>query len=146
MDNSSNPNWTRAKGSSPEKNATSKKELLTLTPGNVADGRCWSRWWWWWVRTSRANHKSMCQHFGVLRVKHRKTSLNRQPSAYTCGGGGSRFSPNTSHVIWKQTVNSTRSKQVIRPPQFTARNFIFFRWTAVRNILQHYFGSGEDDK
>jgi hypothetical protein len=29
----------RAKGSLPEKNTTVKKELLTLTLGNVADGR-----------------------------------------------------------------------------------------------------------
>jgi hypothetical protein len=29
----------RAKGSLPEKNTSSKKELLTPTPGNVADGK-----------------------------------------------------------------------------------------------------------
>ncbi len=67
-DNSSKPNWTRAKGSLPEKNTTSKNELLILTPGNVADWRSWSRWWWWWVRTSQANQKSMWQCFRVLRV------------------------------------------------------------------------------
>jgi hypothetical protein len=39
LDNSFKPNRTRAKGSPPEKNTTSKKELLTLTPGNVAGGR-----------------------------------------------------------------------------------------------------------
>ncbi len=44
--------------------------------------------------------------FCVLRVKRRKASLNRQPSAYTCMGGA-RFSLNTSQVIWKQTVNAT---------------------------------------
>jgi hypothetical protein len=38
LDNSSKPNRTRAKDSSPEKNATRKKELLTLSPGNVAEG------------------------------------------------------------------------------------------------------------
>jgi hypothetical protein len=43
LDNSCKPNQTRAKGSPPEKNTTSKKELLTLTLGNVAEGRCWSR-------------------------------------------------------------------------------------------------------
>ncbi len=37
LDNSSKPNLTRAKGSLPEKNTTSKKELLTLTLGNVAE-------------------------------------------------------------------------------------------------------------
>ncbi len=31
----------------------------------------WWRWWWW-ARTSRANHKSMWQHFGLLRVKCKK--------------------------------------------------------------------------
>jgi hypothetical protein len=38
LDNSSKPNQTRTKGSPPEKNTTNKKELLTLTPGNVAEG------------------------------------------------------------------------------------------------------------
>ncbi len=38
LDNSSKLNRTRAKGSLPEKNTTSKKELLTLSPGNVAEG------------------------------------------------------------------------------------------------------------
>jgi hypothetical protein len=38
LDNSSKPNRTRAKGCLPEKNTTHKKELLTLTPGNVAEG------------------------------------------------------------------------------------------------------------
>ncbi len=35
LDNSSKP---RAKGSPSEKNTTSQKELLTLIPGNIADG------------------------------------------------------------------------------------------------------------
>ncbi len=35
LGNSSKPSRTRAKGSPPEKNTTSKKELLTLTPGNM---------------------------------------------------------------------------------------------------------------
>ncbi len=40
-DNSSKPNRIRAKGSPPEKNTTSKKELLTLRNfDNVAEGRC----------------------------------------------------------------------------------------------------------
>jgi hypothetical protein len=38
LDNSSKHCRTRAKGSPPEKNTTSKKELLTLSPGNVAEG------------------------------------------------------------------------------------------------------------
>jgi hypothetical protein len=33
------PNQTRAKESPPEKNTTSKKELLTITLGCVAEGR-----------------------------------------------------------------------------------------------------------
>ncbi len=36
--NSYKPNRTRVKGSPPKKNATSKKELLTLSPCNVAEG------------------------------------------------------------------------------------------------------------
>ncbi len=43
---------------------------------------------------------------GVLRVKCQKASLNRWPIACT-GGGGARFSPNTSHVIQKWSVNAT---------------------------------------
>ncbi len=39
LDNSSKPNQTRAKGSLPEKNTTSNKVLLPLTPGIVAEGR-----------------------------------------------------------------------------------------------------------
>jgi hypothetical protein len=48
QDNSCKPNQTRAKGSQPENNSIAKKELvtltdkkhpLTLTPGNVAQGR-----------------------------------------------------------------------------------------------------------
>jgi hypothetical protein len=38
LEKSSKPNWIRAKGSPPEKNTTSKKELLTLSLGNVAEG------------------------------------------------------------------------------------------------------------
>jgi hypothetical protein len=39
LDNSSKPNQTRAQGSPPEKNTTDKKDLLTITPSNVAEGR-----------------------------------------------------------------------------------------------------------
>jgi hypothetical protein len=38
LENSSNSNRTRTKGSPPEKNTTRKKELLTPTPGNIAEG------------------------------------------------------------------------------------------------------------
>jgi hypothetical protein len=38
LDKSSKPNLRRAKGSTPEKNTTSKKELLTLSLGKVAEG------------------------------------------------------------------------------------------------------------
>jgi hypothetical protein len=38
LDNSSKPIRTRAKGCPSEKNTTSMKELLTLTPGYVTDG------------------------------------------------------------------------------------------------------------
>jgi hypothetical protein len=56
------------------------------------------------VRICRANHKSMWQRFRVLRVKHQKASLSRRPGASTCGGVA-WFSPNTSHVIRKRTVD-----------------------------------------
>jgi hypothetical protein len=38
LGNSSKSNQTKAKGSPPEKNTTSKKELLTLTLGSIAEG------------------------------------------------------------------------------------------------------------
>jgi hypothetical protein len=38
LENSSKPNQIRAKGSPPEKYTTSKKDLLTLSPGNFAEG------------------------------------------------------------------------------------------------------------
>ncbi len=110
-----------------------KKELLTLTPGDGGDGRRWSRWQWWWVRTSRANHKSMWQHFWVLRVKRQKVSLNRWPIAYTVGGGLSSH-PTPSHVIRKWTVNTTLTK-VIRLTWRTARNFHIFRLSAVHQMF-----------
>jgi hypothetical protein len=34
----------------------------------------------------------------------------------------------------------------MRHTQSTARNFIFYKQTAVCTILQHYFGIGEDDE
>ncbi len=65
-----------------------------------ADGRSWNQWRWQWVGTSWANHKSMWQCFGVLRVKCQKASLNRRPNAYTSRGGlGSHPTP----VTWYET-------------------------------------------
>jgi hypothetical protein len=84
------------------------------------------------VRTSQANQKSMWQCFRVLRVKCQNASLNRRPSAYTCRGGG-RGSVLTQY----------QSQWVIRLTWHTARNFTFYRRTAVCNNLQHYFGSGD---
>ncbi len=39
LDNSWKPNQTKAQGNPPEKNNTDKKDLLTLTLSNVAEGR-----------------------------------------------------------------------------------------------------------
>ncbi len=111
-----------------------KKELLTLSPGNIAEGS-WSLWRWWWVRTSRANHKSMWQHFGVLRVKHQKTSLNRRPIPSTCRGGGGLCSQPIS-VTWHGNGWSMQhSRRVIRPAWRTATNFMFYSKFAVHNIF-----------
>jgi hypothetical protein len=38
LENNSKPNRTRVIGSLPEKITTSRKEILTLSPGNVAEG------------------------------------------------------------------------------------------------------------
>ncbi len=70
----------------------------------------WRQWWWWWVRTSRANNKSMWQHFGVLRVKHQNVGLTRWPTAYTGGEGRLGSHPSPNHVIGKRTVNTTLAK------------------------------------
>jgi hypothetical protein len=60
------------------------------------------------------------------------------------GGWGAHFSPSTCHMM-----GSGRSTQqpgrVIGPAKRTATNFIFHSRFAVHNILQYYFGTGEDD-
>ncbi len=136
-------NWERAKSSPPEKNTIREKELLTLPSGNVAEGRCWSWWWWWWVRTSWV-HVTLFRGTGV---KHQKASLNRRPSAYTLGGLSSHPSPVTDTETDSQCKTRDGSSgwpsALLEISYFTG---IFYRWTVVRNILQHYFGSGEDDE
>ncbi len=58
------------------------------------------------------------------------------------GGPGSHPTPN--HVMGN--LQSTRhSLWVIRPAQHMAKNSIFYSRSAVPNILQYYFGIGEDD-
>jgi hypothetical protein len=59
------------------KSTTDKKERIACSKSKWwCRWEKWRRWrWWWWVRTSRANHNSMWQHFGVLR--HPKVGLNR---------------------------------------------------------------------
>jgi hypothetical protein len=82
-----------------------KKELLTLTPGDDAEGRSEGDD----DRSEQVNadHNSMWQYFRVLRVKHKK--VGRQPNVYTVGGGvGSHPTPN--HLIGKRTVNMTLMK------------------------------------
>jgi hypothetical protein len=58
------------------------------------------------ISDNQSSQSQSCQHFGILRVKHQKASLNGRPIAYT-EGGRAQFSPNTSHVIRKRTVNGT---------------------------------------
>jgi hypothetical protein len=88
----------------------------------------------------------MWQRLGVLRVKCQKASLTRQPGACTCVRGS--VLNHTSHVIWKLTVNISyiTLTWVIRPIWHSATNFIFYSKFAVHNILQHYFGTREDDE
>ncbi len=74
LDNSPNPNWTRAKGSPPEKNTTTKKELLTqlwvtLQKGDAGDSDDDDKWEPVEPITSPW---SMWQRFGVLRVEGQK--------------------------------------------------------------------------
>jgi hypothetical protein len=120
-------------------------DQITLSMGNVAEGSWWSRWKRWWVRTSRANHRSMWQRFAVLRVKRQKASLNRQPSASTYGRGGSFLSKHQSHDIEADGQCNThdgssgKSGTLLQISYFTDK-------FAVHNILQYYFGTGEDNK
>jgi hypothetical protein len=88
-----------------------KKELLTLAMGDVAYGWRWRQWLWWWVRISQADHKSMWQHFEVLRFKSQKVCLNRRQLTILQGGGGGLSShPTPGHVIRKWTVNTSLKK------------------------------------
>jgi hypothetical protein len=135
LDNSFKLNRQRAKGSLPEKKTTVRKELLTLTPGNVADGRSWSQWRWWWVRTSQADHKSMWQHFGVLRVKCQEANLNRWPCAYTCIQHQTRDTETDSQ---RNTHDGSSGW-----PGALLENSIFYRWIAVCNILHILLGLGK---
>jgi hypothetical protein len=64
-----------------------KERLLTLDSGCWCRREGWSRWRWRWVRTSHADHKSMWQCFGVLRVKRQKVGVNRWLKAHNAGGG-----------------------------------------------------------
>ncbi len=74
-----------------------KKELLTLTPGDSAEGRNegdddndgWE--------PGCSDHKSMWQRFGVLRIKCQKVGLNMWASALYCRGGGGLVL--TQHLI-----------------------------------------------
>jgi hypothetical protein len=67
----------RANNSPPEKGTTDKKKGIVYSRlGWQCRREKWSWWWWWWwVRISHADHKSMWQRFGVLRVKHQKVGL-----------------------------------------------------------------------
>jgi hypothetical protein len=76
--------------------------------------------------------------FGVLRFKRQKAGLNRQPGAYTCGRGGAWFSPNTSHMMQKRTVNATLRMGHQADPAHCYISYITDEFT-VHNIIQHYF-------
>jgi hypothetical protein len=117
-----------------------KKELLTLAPGDACRWEKLKLMKIWWVRTSRANHKSMWQHFGVLKVRRQKASA--RPSAYTCRGG---LVPIQHQSCDMETDGqcTTRDGSSARPGTLLENSY--FRWIAVRNILWHYLQSGEDD-
>jgi hypothetical protein len=55
---------------------------------------------------SPANHKSMCQGLGVLRVKRHKASINRQPHCLYMRGGGSVL---TQHQSRDTEMDSQRN-------------------------------------
>ncbi len=50
---------------------------------------------------------SPCDSISGYRGLSTKNRLNRRPGASMCRGGGTQFSPNTSHELWKRTVNAT---------------------------------------
>ncbi len=65
------------------KSTTDKKERIAYSNSRLPCRWEKWRWWrWWWVGISCVNHKSMWQHFRVLRVKNQKVGLNRRPIAY----------------------------------------------------------------
>ncbi len=89
----------------------------------------------------------MWQRFRVLRVKRQKVSLYRQPSAYTvpAGVGGLRSHPtpvtwhgnrqSMQHLWWVITLAGALLQFAHLTDEFV-----------VHNMLQYYFGTGEDDE
>ncbi len=88
----------------------------------------WWCWWrWWWVRTGWASQTSMWKCCGVLKDKHQKVSSNRQPSTYTCRGGGSAFNQHQSRDTETDGYCNTCDGSPGRPGALP-RNVIFYRW------------------
>jgi hypothetical protein len=81
---------------------------------------------------------------GYWGLSAKKASLNRRPIAYTAGGGGAQFSPNTSHVIRKRMVNATLVTGHQADPVHCYK-FNILHMNAVPIFYNNYFGSGEDD-
>jgi hypothetical protein len=67
------------------------------------------------------------------------------PSYLHVQGGG--YSSHPTPVTWYGNGQSTQySRWVIRPTRRTVTNFIFYSKFSVHDILQCYFGTGEDNK
>jgi hypothetical protein len=142
LDNSSKPNQTRAKGCLPEKNTTSKKELLALSPGEVTEGS-WCYRWKWWVRTTWANQKSIWQRFGVFRVKFQKVNFN--PVPIFVGGGGLALTQHHSCDTETDDQHNTRDGSSEQPGARLQISYFTDKF-AVNNILLYLFGTGEDNE
>ncbi len=80
----------------------------------------------------------MRQGFGQLRVKCQKARLSRQ---------GAQFSPNTSHVIQKRTVNATCAMGHQANSAHCYKFIILQQICSTQYLtLQYYFGTGEEDE
>jgi hypothetical protein len=66
-----------------------KKELLTLTPGDDAEGRNEKAMAMMMMGENQSCWSQVHVTAWVLRVKHQKVGLKRRPNAYTAGGGAS---------------------------------------------------------
>jgi hypothetical protein len=85
-----------------------------------------------------SNHKSMQQHFGVLRVKHQKAGLNRWP----CWGEGSVLAQHQSRDSETDNHCNTRDGSSDRPRALLQISFFFSRICSTQYFTILFWGWG----